>query len=187
MGAGRQFKNFVYLTVWTGISYCLVLDGQPYAGSNGHAIIAGSGALTSECENCGTIQDQVLEEYAAGPSLVARYNRRAGSTAGRSVSTGQEVGAAAAAGDAVAEHVVRSASSVLGNTAGFLVNVLDPEAIIVGGGLGLASGLYWDSFVASTRRHIWSDVSREMPILKAHLGSDCGLIGAAALAWNRAR
>jgi len=66
-----------------------------------------------------------------------------------------------------------------------LVNVLDPEAIIVGGGLGLASGLYWDSFVASTRRHIWSDVSKEIPILKAQLGPDAGLIGAAAVVWKR--
>lgn len=180
-GAGRQFKNFVYVTVGTGISHCLVLDGQPYAGANGHAIIAGSGVLTCECEQCGAVQEQVLEEYAAGPSLVARYNR----SAGAAMTTGQQVAAAAAAGDAVAEHVVRSAGQALGNSVGFLVNVLDPEAILVGGGLGLASGLYWESFVASTRRHIWSEVSKDMPILKAQLGFDAGLIGAAAVVWKR--
>jgi glucokinase len=179
-GAGRNFSNFIYLTVGTGISYCLVLDGRPYAGANGHAIIAGSGALTSHCEQCGAAQDQVLEEFAAGPSLVSRYNRRVGA----SVTTGQEVTAAAAAGGQIAAHIVRSAGASLGNTLGFLINVLDPAAVIVGGGLGLANGLYWDSFVTSTRRHIWSDVSRSLPIIKAALGADAGLIGAAATVAN---
>jgi glucokinase len=86
----------------------------------------------------------------------------------------------------VAEEVVISAGAALGNTAGFLVNVLDPEAVIVGGGLGLAGGLYWKTFVESTRKHIWSHVSRDIPILTAALGPDAGFIGAAATMWKRA-
>jgi len=180
-GAGRPYSNFVYLTVGTGISYCLVLDAKPYAGAHGHAIIAGSGPLTSECERCGAIRDQVLEEFAAGPSLVARYNRRRGAQ----LTGGQEVTAAAEGGDRIAEEVVRSAGVALGNSVGFLVNVLDPQAVIVGGGLGLAGGLYWESFVASARKHIWSDISRNLPILPAALGLDAGLIGGAATVWKR--
>ncbi|MBZ5654880.1 MAG: ROK family protein [Acidobacteriia bacterium] len=180
-GAGRSFKHFVYVTVGTGISYCLVVEGQPYAGANGHAIIVGSGVLTSECEKCGTVQDQVLEEFAAGPSLVARYNHRVATP----VTSGQEVVAAAAAGDGIAEQILRSAGSALGNSVGFLINVLDPAAVIVGGGLGLAGGLYWESFVDSTRRHVWSAVSKTLPIVKAELGSEAGLIGAAAVVWKR--
>jgi len=179
-GAGRTLKNFVYLTVGTGISYCLVLDGQPYAGAHGHAIMVASGALTSECEKCGTVQDQVLEEFAAGPSLVTRYNQRASTP----LSTGQEVTAAARAGDPVAQAIVRSAGAALGNSVGFLINVLDPQAVIVGGGLGLSNGIYWDTFVTSTRKHTWSEVSRRVPILRAELGADAGLIGAAAIVWK---
>jgi glucokinase len=93
--------------------------------------------------------------------------------------------AAAEAKDPVAIQVVKSAGESLGNSAGFMVNVLDPEAIIVGGGLGLAGGLYWEAFVASTRRHIWSDTNRDLPILTAALGNDAGAIGAAATAWKR--
>jgi glucokinase len=176
-GAGKQFKNFIYLTVGTGISYCLTLDGRPYTGAHGHAILAASGILTSECKNCGAAQDQVLEEFASGPSLVSRYNRDAGAT----LTSGQEVTRAAALGDTIATRVVRSAGEALGNTVGFLINILDPEAVIVGGGLGLAGGLYWDSFVHSARRRIWSEISRSLPIMKAKLGPDAGLIGAAAL------
>jgi glucokinase len=179
-GAGRAFANFVYLSVGTGISYSLVLEGQPYAGANGHALIVGSGALTSECETCGAVQEQVLEQFAAGPSLVARYNQRSGA----SLKEGEEVTAAAAAGDQIAQSILRSAGAALGNSVGFLINVLDPQAVIVGGGLGLAGGLYWESFVASTRRHIWSEVSRDLPIVRAELGRDAGVIGAAATIWK---
>jgi glucokinase len=68
---------------------------------------------------------------------------------------------------------------------GFLVNVLDPEAVVVGGGLGLAGGIYWSAFERATREHIWSDTARDLPILPAALGPDSGLIGAAAAAWKR--
>ena len=179
-GAGRGFSNFVYLSVGTGISYSLVLDGQPYAGANGHALMVGSGALTSECETCGAVQEQVLEHFAAGPSLVTRYNQRSGA----SFKEGEEVTAAAERGDQIARDILLSAGAALGNSVGFLINVLDPQAVIVGGGLGLAGGLYWESFVTSTRRHIWSEVSRDLPILRAELGRDAGVIGAAASIWK---
>ncbi len=180
-GAGRHFRNFVYLTVGTGISYCLMIDGRPYSGAHGHAIMAATGAITSQCERCGHLQDQVLEEFAAGPSLARRYQE----ATGKSVQGGQAVTAAAAAGDTVAEEIVRSASAALGNTAGFLINVLDPEAVIVGGGLGLARGFYWDNFVTATRAHIWSHVSQGIPVIGAELGADAGIIGAAATVWNQ--
>jgi glucokinase len=180
-GAGRQYHNFIYLTVGTGISYCLVLDGKPYAGANGHAIMVASGILSFECENCGAAQDQILEQFASGPALVARYNRRTGAH----LSSGQEVTAAAAAGDATAQQIIRSAGESLGNSIGFLLNILDPQAVVVGGGLGLAGGLYWESFLRSTRRRIWSDLSRDLPILPAELGTDAGLIGAATTIWTQ--
>ena len=93
--------------------------------------------------------------------------------------------AAVVAGDPVAIEVVRTAGEALGNSVGFLINVLDPEAVVVGGGLGQAGGLYWESFVSSTRAHIWADSSRAIPILPAALGTDAGITGAAATAWQR--
>jgi len=72
-----------------------------------------------------------------------------------------------------------NSGAAVGNTAGFLINALDPEALIVAGGLGLAGGLYWDSFIASTRRRIWAPEYRSLPIVPAQLGLDAGLVGAA--------
>ena len=87
--------------------------------------------------------------------------------------------AAAGAGDSLAIQVVESAGVALGSSLAFLINVSDPEAAVVGGGLGMAGGLYWKSLVNSTRRHIWAEAERSLPILQAGLGDDAGLIGAA--------
>ena len=188
-GAGVPYRNFIYLTIGTGISYCLVLDGKPYAGAHGNAIIAASGLQSLDCENCGATLDRSLEDYAAGPALVARYNERraiertgANDAGANELTTGQQVTAAAAAGDALAIKIVRSAGTACGDTAGFLINALDPEALIVAGGLGLAGGLYWDSFIASTRKRIWAEEGRMLPILTAQFGADAGVVGAALCA-----
>jgi len=180
-GAGGEFSTFIYVTVGTGISSCLVQDGRPFAGARGNALVLASAPLSSICPHCGARHDQILEEYASGPAIATRFSRRAN----RAVARAEEVMAAAAIGDRDAVEIVHSAGEALGNSVGFLVNVLDPEAVVVGGGLGLAGGLFWDSFAASTREHIWSEETRTLPILKAALNTDSGLVGAACLAWER--
>jgi len=175
-GAGRGYRRFVYVTVGTGISSTLVQDGLPFAGARGNALIMASSPFTTECSSCGTVLNPVLEEFASGPALVARYN----CCASRAAERGEEVTAAAEEGDDAAAKVVKSAGEALGNSVGFLVNILDPNAIVVGGGLGSAAGLYWDSFVTSTRAHIWAENSRALPIVPAAMGADSGMIGAAA-------
>jgi glucokinase len=175
-GAGRPYKLFVFITVGTGISSCLVQDGQPFAGARGNALVLASSPLTTTCTTCGAVQHPILEEYAAGPALVARYVQ----ATARQATGAQDVLAAAYAGDTAASAIVASAGAALGVSIGWLVNVLDPEAVIIGGGLGTAGGLYWEQLVASTRAHIWADGSRELPILMAALGPDAGLVGAAA-------
>jgi glucokinase len=94
--------------------------------------------------------------------------------------TGEDVIRAANAGDPDAIDVVGSAATVLGSAVGWLVNVLDPEAIVVGGGLGSCGGQYWQRLVESTRAHIWADTSREVLMIPAGLGPDAGIVGAAA-------
>jgi glucokinase len=174
-GAGKSFPIVVYVTVGTGISYSLVNEGRPFTGARGNALILSSSPLTTRCIHCGQLLKPVLEEFASGPALVSRYNQKASS----SVARAEEVLAAVEV-DPMAVEVVRTAGEALGVSVAFLVNTLDPQAVIVGGGLGLAGGLYWSSFVSSAREHIWAEASRNLPILKAALGTDAGLVGAAA-------
>lgn len=181
-GAGRGLGQFVFITVGTGISSCLVLEGRPFAGAHGNALILASSPSTAiACPVCGHTQWPAVEDYAGGPALAARFSARVG----RPVGGAEEVIAAADSGDPEARAVVRSGGRALGASLGGLVNILDPEVLIVGGGLGSAGGLYWASLVESTREHIWADASRGLPILRASLGPDAGLIGAALAAGRR--
>jgi glucokinase len=85
----------------------------------------------------------------------------------------------AADGDSLAHGMVTSAGTALGAAMAQLVNVLDPEAVVIGGGLGLAEGIYRDSIRESLRRHVWSELHRDIRLLSAQLGNDAGIVGAA--------
>jgi glucokinase len=60
--------------------------------------------------------------------------------------------------------------------------MLDPEGVLIGGGLGSAEGCYRKSLVDAMRAYIWSDVHRDLPVRSAGLGNDAGFIGAALAA-----
>jgi glucokinase len=176
-GAGKPFRNFLYVTVGTGISCCLMLDGKPYLGARGATGTMASSPLALRCEQCGSMSRRSLEEIAAGPALMARFQAMGGDA-----KTSRDVIAATAAGNAAARRVVESAAETLGSQLGILVSTLDPEAVIIGGGLGLSEGPYWEHLVSTARHAIWSDLHRHLPILRAMTGADAGWIGAAAKA-----
>jgi glucokinase len=178
-GSGRAFRSFLYITVGTGISSCLMLDGTPYLGANGLTGTMASSPLGFRCTSCGHANHQTLEEIASGPALVRRFN-----AAGGNAQSGYDVLAAVAAGNAGAARVVETAGEALGSQIGLLVGTLDPEAVVIGGGLGSATGPFWDTVIDSIRRHIWSDQQRGLPILQAAQGADAGWLGAAAAAWR---
>lgn len=180
LGAGRPFRHFLYVTVGTGISCCLMVGGEPYQGAGGFTGTMGSSVLAVPCERCGATGRRTLEDLASGPGLVARFR-----AAGGSAETGVEVLRAAGSGEAEARQVVASAGEALGSQLALLVGTLDPEAVVVGGGLGLAGGLYWERMTAAIRRDIWSDRQRGIPILRAERGPDAGWIGAALCAAQR--
>jgi glucokinase len=180
-GAGRDFELFAYVSIGTGISSAVVQDGVPLVGARGGALVLSSGTLGVPCPECSNWTEFVLETYASGPALVRRYAE----ATGHPVSGAEAVVAAANAGEAEATRIVDSAADALGSALGWLVNVIDPEAIIVGGGLGLAPGRYRDRLVQATREHIWNPAARELPFLSATLGADAGIIGAAVSAYRR--
>src|SRR5262245_28173208 len=178
-GAGRDYEIFLYLTVGTGISCCLVIQKRPYAGAHGDALICASSPLTSTCAECGASNRVALEEYASGPALTRRYQPYSS----EKISSAEDVIKAAQSGDTRAIEIVRSAGDALGVTTGLLVNVLDPEAVVVGGGLGRADGFYWECFLRSTQEHIWAEARRNLPIKHAALARN-GVVGAAISFWG---
>jgi glucokinase len=159
----------------------LVLDGKPFTGAHGATGTMASSPLPRAMQGTNDGPSPTLEEIAAGPALVTRYNQQGPGGA----NSAEEVFAAAEAGETVAVALLQRAGEALGAGVGWLINVLDPEAVIMGGGLGLGGGTYWESFVKSARRHIWSKLHCDLPILPAAQGRDAGIIGAAATAWKK--
>jgi glucokinase len=183
-GAGRGHRLFVYVTVGTGISYCLMQNGQPFKGANGNAITMASSPLSTVCTHCGVKLHPVLEEFASGPAIAKRFAQARNEEPREAC---EDVFRAASYGDKNAIEILTSAGEALGVSVAFLVNVLDPEMIVVGGGLGTAGGLYWGAFERSCREHIFADNSRGLPIVTATLGVDAGLVGAAAVVFAKQR
>jgi glucokinase len=153
-GGGRGVAELLYVTVGTGISCCLVLDGRAYAGARGNAICFGA---------------PPVEDAASGLAIAAAGGRE----------WAEEVFA-----DPALDGVVESAAAALGAGLAWLVNALDPEKVVIGGGLGLVER-YRDLSVAAMRPMIFADNSRDVPVVPAELGGDAGVIGAALAAVPR--
>jgi glucokinase len=141
----------VYLVVGTGVSYCLVLDGRPYEGARGNAIVVGA---------------PPVERTSGGLALAERAG----------VARAELV-----LGDPVRASLVDSAAHELGLALAALVNALDPEAVVIGGGLGLVDR-YRNRVAAAARGAIEHEATRELPIVPATLGPRSGVIGAALVA-----
>ena len=172
-GHGSGLASFAYVSVGTGISCCFVLEGRPWAGANGAAILLGSGMLV---EGSGAGQDsdeRSLEAFAGGPALVERYRDGGG------VATSARDVLERCADDPSALDVVTSAGSALGRGIAELVNLLDPAAVVLGGGLGSAEGPYRDAAIEAARAAIWADAARAVPILPSAIGPHAGVVGAA--------
>jgi glucokinase len=172
LGAGRPYGSFCYMSVGTGISYCFVQEGRPWPGSRGGAILLGSSVM-AEFDNGGRPLRWVLEEIASGPALLRRYRQLGGSRA-----TVEEA-LATSTTEPAAATAIDEAAMALGIGIATLVNLLDPEAIVVGGGLGSAPGSYWRGAVDSARAHTYWEMARETPILQAQLGGRSAAVGAA--------
>jgi glucokinase len=186
-GAGKGCRIFVYVTVGTGISCCLVQDGRPFRGARGNALIFASSPFSTTCDHCGARLRPILEEFASGPGISRRYSQGHHAKKGQRDEevSAEEVVRRAERRDRTALEIITSAGDALGVSTAFLVNVLDPERVVVGGGLGVAGGLYWKAFQRACREHIYADNARTLPIVPARLGVDAGLVGAAATVFTQ--
>jgi glucokinase len=178
LGGGRGLQSFLYISIGTGISACLVINGIPYAGARGLTGTFASSRGLFPTDDGSVVDSVALEGFASGPALALCY-KSANPAFGGST---RELLALADAGDTVAQKIVDTAAKATGSAVGQLVNMLDPEAVILGGGLGAAPGRYHDVLESAMREQIWSDEHRELPVRSAELGNDAGFIGSALTA-----
>lgn len=181
MGSGRNRGSFFYLNLGTGISSTLVINGKPWTGARGGALVFANGT-TRVSNRDGDSISLVLEDIAGGAGIAGEY---AHATSGVRLSA-DAILQAAMAGDAMARRVVQRAMDAIGNALGQAVNMLDPEAIILGGGLSL-SPFFCAGIEAAMRDAVWAESARRIAFGVSELGADAPLLGAAFAAEEAMR
>lgn len=176
-GPGRDAQSFIYVTIGTGISCCLVINGEPYLGARGLTGTFASAPTLSPFIDYRLEPCVPLEEFSSGPGLARRYALRTQEW----IDT-KEVISRAIDGDIHARHVVESGGRALGSAIAQLVNTLDPHSVVIGGGLGCAGGIFHAAVKSAFYEHIWSELHRDVPLHLAELGRDAGIVGAALAA-----
>jgi glucokinase len=191
-GAGVGYKNVFYATLGTGIGTGIVFDGRIYHGRTGSAAEGGHVTIDYHGPVCGCGKRGCIESLAAGPAIARRARERinAGPTSSKILAlSGGDVGTISAEtiaeayrqGDALAAEVLRETTDLLAIWAGNIIDLLEPDVFIFGGGLApLMSG-----FFPRIREQLvnWCVNQRfaEMPMVLAKYGADAGIAGAAAL------
>jgi glucokinase len=193
LGAGKGLTSLLGAFVGTGLGGCLVIDGKIHRGHDGNAGELGHIMAKHDGPQCGCGLRGCLELYASKSGLARRFEKARdkgehshlfklwkGSDhrlKSRYLAECYEVG------DPLVLAELQRSASYLGGALGGLVNLLGPQAIILGGGLSNALGTPWLNWVRKAAREqiLVFPENREM-ILPAELGDDAGILGAALLA-----
>lgn len=197
VGAGGRAKHLIVLTIGTGIGGGLILGGQLYRGSAysagevGHMTIEPNGPVCA-CGNQGC-----LEALASAPAIAARAREKVqkgfetqmldlagGDSAGI---TAEIVSKACEADDPVALRVLEETGRYLGIGTASLVNVLNPELVLFGGGAAQAGEFLLDPIRKQVERRSFSTPQGHPEIRLCALGNDAGIVGAARVAMDAMR
>lgn len=192
-GAARKYKTVICLTLGTGVGGAVILDGELWrgpdgtAGEIGHASVEPFGGVQCKCGNVGC-----LEVYASATAIVRMTRELLASSQHsllRSIPTNEltsaDVYRAALAGDQVGREVLAQVGTRLGVAMASLINIFNPEIIVIGGGAAAA----WEEFAPHAQAEV---IKRAFPvpaercqIARAECGDDAGLLGAAWLALRK--
>jgi glucokinase len=192
-GAGRGVSDLVYITLSTGIGCGVILNDQLVLGHRGLATEMGHMVIDYNAPPGDSGVPGCFEHYAAGPGIARLAQAKARDhaatkmigLAGGDVSkiTSKEVGEAAQAGDPLALDVVHETARIIGLGMVNALHLFDPAMIIAGGSVSLMGELLFKPVRETIERHAMPPY-RGRPVVPAQLGDDCGLLGAAALAWQ---
>jgi fructokinase len=173
-GAGRGHRVVFGVILGTGVGGGIVVDGRLWAGPQHIAGEWGHQAIDPAGPACWCGQRGCVEAFLSGPALAAAYR-----AAGGAAVEAREVLGRAAAGEARAAAVVDRWLDRFGRALANVIDVLDPDVIVLGGGLSNVDALY-DRGRAAVARYVFNDELRT-PIVRHQLGDSAGVIGAALL------
>lgn len=189
-GAAQGGRNVVGLTIGTGIGGGLILGGQLYHGASDVAGEVGHTTIDSTGRRCKCGNYGCLEAYASGPAIAERAREALESeeesilprmVGGRLEEiTAQTVYAAAHQGDAVAREVVRDTARFLGAGVANLLNIFNPDVVVIAGGVTQAGELLFEPLRAEVRRRAFKPAVEACHIVAGSLAGTAGVVGAVA-------
>ena len=188
LGAGREFRHFLYVTAGTGIGGGLILDGALYRGATGGAGDIGHVVVDPGGPVCGCGGHGCVEVFSSGAGMVNRAREMLADGAQAASSsmtveglTTETIFGSAEGGDVVAAQVVETAGRALGLALADYVNLNNPEAIVLGGGVVRAGRVYTDPVERELRRRALPALGEVVKLVPPGLGDDVGVVGAALL------
>jgi glucokinase len=189
-GAAAGYRNVFCATLGTGIGAGIVFDRKIYHGRTGGAAEGGHVTIDYKGPVCGCGKRGCIEALASGPRIAARAREKlaagaesrmvahAGSIA--QVQT-EHVGAAFREGDAVAREVLTETAFLLTVWLGNIVDLLEPDVIVVGGGVAELMSSFFAAISDDLPRWCLNQRAGETPLVLARYDADAGIAGAAAL------
>lgn len=190
-GAGRGARSLVCLTLGTGVGGGVVLDGRLWRGWTMSAGEIGHLPLAWDGPRCACGGRACLERYVGNREIVALARRRLAAarrrlrgTAGMSRLTPEDLDRAAALGDPIARAVWREVGEQIGLALTSVVNLINPERIVIGGGIARAGRWLFPAMRATVRRRAMRGAGA-VAIVPARWGAEAGVVGAAAMLFER--
>ena len=173
LGAGKGFRNFILLTLGTGVGGAVILDGKLFTGSNGAAGELGLVTINLYGPECNSGNRGSLEQYLA----VGAIRRQTGFEP-------QKLGQMAAAGNRQALEFWETYGHYLGAGLASSIYILGPEAIAIGGGISASAEYFLPATWQEIERRVLPESRVGLQLLPAKLGNQAGIVGAAKLAWQ---
>ncbi len=185
-GAGRGIGSMILITLGTGVGGGIVLNNKIWHGADGMAGEIGHMTLVQDGRPCSCGNTGCLEMYASARGIVQSYREAAGEGArpAREMSS-EQVYQAAREGDPLAVSVMKDMGRFLGVGIANLINIFNPEMIVIGGGVKEAWPLFIDALRSEVRKRAFEVPAARTEIVPSLLGDDAGMTGAAAVAFQR--
>ena len=188
-GGGRGYKNVLGLAIGTGIGGGVVVNGKLVSGKNGAGGEVGHIKVERDGKLCGCGQEGCWEAYASATGLVREAKSRLTvnknnllyeRTKDREVEA-KDIFDAARDGDEFSLNLVDYEAEFIALGIGNLLNVLDTDVVVVGGGIALAGDILFDKINEKLRKYAMLSTLEGLKIVQAELGNDAGIYGAAYL------
>jgi glucokinase len=189
---GVRCRNMVFVTLGTGVGGGVIADGRLLRGASNYAAELGHTAVTVDGPRCHCGSRGCLEAYVGSYGLIRDAREQMRTRNSRVLKrwvesekrrlTPELIFAAAIRRDAAASAVVRAAGEYLGVGIASLINIFNPEAVVLGGGVAGSFDVLRPHVERTVRRRAFAESAKRAEIVKSELGNDAAVLGAAMLA-----